>query len=141
MAIYMIKRKNKNKRLAKKIKNEIGYEFKPNIHNKELIQISNLFILDEKLVHNILLKKTENAFRRLASITLSVVEDEDATSADAIIALDEIAKQKSILLNKYQLYLKKEEQEKMLKRLKMLEIKLKERLLSLENIEEENFTR
>ena len=135
MAVYTVKRKNKNKKIIKFVYDDCGYEFKPNIHNENLIQISNLYLLDETSISRILIKKQEKSFRRLAAITLSVINDEDATSGDALIALDEIARLKSIILKKYQDYIKREEQEKMLKRLKLLEIDLKERLELLQNEE------
>ena len=135
MAVYVIKRKSKKKRLVKFIHENCGYEFKPNIKKENLIQINNICLLDENLIQKILIKKQEKAFRRLAAIAMSVLEDDDTTAADAIIALDEVAKQKSIVLKKYQQYLKKEEEEKMLKRLKMLEKNLKTRLIEIQNYE------
>lgn len=140
MAVYIIKKKNKNKKIVEFIYEDCGYEFKPNIQNKHLIQISNLYILDEKLINKILVKKVEKSFRRLAAIALSVINDEDTTTGDAIIALDEVAKQKSIIIKKYKKYLKKEQEEKILKRLKVLEKDLKERLEMLQN-EEKSFSR
>lgn len=140
MAVYLIKRKNKNKKILSFFYESCGYEFKPNIQNDKLIKISNLYIVDEILINKILIKKINKSFRRLAAIALSVINDEDATTGDAIIALDEIAKQKSNILNKYQKYLFKEEQEKILKRLKVLEKDLKDRLVVLQS-EEKNFSR
>ena len=79
----------------------------------------------------ILKKKLDNSFRRLAAIILSVLNDEDTTSGDCLIALDEIAKEKSIIRNKYKEYLEKAEQEKFLKRLKVLETEVKEKIVDL----------
>lgn len=140
MAVYFVKRKNKNKKLVDCINEEYGYEFKPNIKKDNLIQISHLYVLDERLINQILTKKIEKSFRRLAAITLSVINDEDSTTGDAIIALDEIAKQKSIIIKKYREYLKEEQEEKILKRLKLLEKELKEKLIMLQN-EEKRYTR
>lgn len=135
MAVYLVKRKNKNKKILKFVYDDCGYEFKPNIHNENLIQITNLYLLDEYSVSRILIKKQEKSFRRLAAIALSVITDEDATTGDALIALDEIARLKNIILKKHKEYLKKEEQDKILKRLKVLENDLKVRLEVLQNEE------
>lgn len=137
MAVYLIKKKNKNKKIIELAYSEVGYEFKPNIHSQEFIQISNLYLMDEFLINQILMKKIEKSFRRLAAISLSVINDEDATTGDAIIALDEIAKQKGIILKKYQNYIQKEQKEKMIKRLKLLEKDLKIRLIELQQEEKE----
>lgn len=144
MAVYLIKKKNKNKKIIELAYSEVGYEFKPNIHSKEFIQISNLYLMDEISINQILMKKIEKSFRRLAAISLSVINDEDSTTGDAVIALDEIAKQKSIILKKYHKYLQQEQQEKMIKRLKVLEKDLKIRLIELQKEEKElenSFTR
>lgn len=137
MAVYVLKKKTKKKRLVKFDYESCGYEFKPNIKKEHLIQVDHLCIVDENLISKILTKKQEKSFRRLTAITMSVLEDDDATTGDAIIALDEVAKQKSIILKKYQQYLKKEEEEKMLKRLKVLEKNLKTRLVEIKNHEKE----
>jgi hypothetical protein len=76
----------------------------------------------------------------LTAIILSVLNDDDTTSGDVVIALDEIAKEKSIILKKYRNYLKKEEYEKMLKRLKIYEQDLKARLIYIKETED-SYTR
>lgn len=144
MAVYFVKRKNRNKKIVEFKYEEIGYEFKPNIHSPEFIQISNLHLMDENLINKILIKKAEKSFRRLAAIALSVINDEDSTTGDAVIALDEIAKQKSIILKKYHKYLQKDQEEKLLKRLKVVEKDLKLRLIDLQEQEknyESSYTR
>lgn len=140
MAVYVIKKRNRKKEIVSLNYKDIGYEFKPNIKNEKMIQISNLYLYDEKMINIVLMKKMDKSFRRLAAITMSVLNDEDATSADAIIALDEVAKLKSCILKKYNKYLNKEEEELHLKRLKMLENNLKEKLLYLKS-EEKSFSR
>lgn len=140
MAVFVIKKRNRKKEIVSLNYKDIGYEFKPNIKNEKMVQISNLYLYDEKMINIVLMKKIDKSFRRLAAITMSVLNDEDATSADAIIALDEVAKLKSYILKKYNEYLNKEEEELHLKRLKMLENNLKERLLYLKS-EEKSFSR
>ena len=140
MAVYKIVRKSKFKKI-KYLENQDGFEFKPNIRNEKFIKINNLNLLDENLIKKILIKKQEKAFRRLAAIALSVIEDEDTTSGDALIALDEVARQKSIILKKYQKYLKCKDTEQMIKRLKILENDLKKHLIILQEEEEKNYCR
>ena len=141
MTVYKIVKKNKYKKIKKIFGDQDDYEFKPNIRNNKFIQINNLRLSDEMLIKKILLKKQENSFRRLTAICLSVLEDEDATSGDAIIALDEVARQKGIIIKKYQKYLKSKETDKMLKRLKVLEKDLKDRLIYLQEEEEKIYSR
>lgn len=136
MEKYIIKKKNKNKKLNKFNFEEEGYVFKPNIKNTNLIQISNLSLTNLEMTNCILKKKLDKSFRKLAALILSVLNDEDTTSGNIVIALNELTKEKSVVARKYKEYLKKEEQEKYLKRLKVLEGQLKEKLVYLK-LEEE----
>lgn len=131
MKTYVIKKRNKNKKIGKFNYEDEGYTFKPNIRSTNLIKISCLNLMDKEKASPILKKKLDNSFRRLAAIILSVLNDEDTTSGDCLIALDEIAKEKSIIRNKYKEYLEKAEQEKFLKRLKVLETEVKEKIVDL----------
>lgn len=137
MKTYVIKKRNKNKKISKFNYEEEGYPFKPNIKSANLIKISCLNLMDKEKASPILKQKLDKSFRRLAAIILSVLKDEDTTSGDAIIALDEISKEKSIIRNKYKEYLEKAEQEKFLKRLKVLEAEVKEKIVDLKIREEQ----
>ncbi len=133
---YVIKKKNKNKKIGKFNYEEEGYLFKPNIKSNNLIKISNLSLMDKEMTIPILKKKLDKSFRKLASIILSVLNDEDTTSGDCIMALDEISKEKAIIRNKYKEYLEKQEQEKYLKRIKVLEQEVKEKIVAIRLLEE-----
>lgn len=136
METYVIKKRNKNRKWSKFPFEEEGYVFKPNIKSPNLIQMSSLSITNLEITNSILTKKLDKSFRKLAALILSVLKDEDATSDSAVIALDELTKEKSIIQRKYKEYLKKEEKEKYLRRLKVLEEQLKEKLVYLK-LEEE----
>lgn len=141
MTGYIIKKKNRNKKIVQFDFQAEGYAFQPHIKNENFIQVSELYVLDETFIHGIILRHFAKSFRRLAAITYSVVNDEDSTSADAIIALDEVAKQKTLLIRKDKEYLTKKEEEQMVKRLKMLERELKDKLVVLRKTETETFSR
>ncbi len=138
MEKYIIKKKNKNTKLYKFDFKKDGYVFKPNIKSTNLIQVSNLSITNLEMTNSILKRKLDKSFRKLASIILRLLQDDDSTSGDIVIALNELTKEKGILNYKYQEYLKKEELEKHLKRLKILEGQLKEKLVYLQLKEEKN---
>lgn len=137
MKIYILKKKNKNRKIIKLNFKEDGYLFKPNIKNPDLIKITNLSLFNLKDTSPILQKKMNASFRKIASLVYPIINDEDATEGDIAIALDEIAKQKQIIINKYKQYIKKQEYDKGLKRLKILEVELKEKLIIIENYKEE----
>lgn len=133
---YVIKKKNKNKKIGKFNYEDEGYLFKPNIKSNNLIKISNLSLMNKEMTSPILKKKLDKSFRKLASIILSVLNDEDTTSGDCIMALDEISKEKAIIRNKYKEYLEKESLEKYLKRIKVLEQEVKEKVVAIRILEE-----
>ncbi len=139
MKTYVIKKRNKNKKISKFNYEDEGYPFKPNIKSANLIKINCLNLMDKEKASPILKQKLDKSFRRLTAIILSVLNDEDTTSGDAIIALDEIAKEKSIIRNKYKEYIEKAEQEKFLKRLKVLEKEVKEKIVDLKIREEQKY--
>ena len=131
MKKYVIKKKNKNKKISKFNYIEEGYCFKP-----KLIKISSLHIMNQVVSNPLIKRKLDRSFRKLAAILFSVLHDEDTTDGDCIIALDEIAKEKSKINKEFTQYLKKEEQEKYLKRLKILEQEAKEKLVDIRLQEE-----
>lgn len=135
MESYVLKKNKKKKKIVKiKFEGE-GYQFKPNIKNPNLIQINILSLYDLEATNSILCDKIDRSFRKLAALVLRLLQEEDATSTDACITLDEIAKQKEIIRNKKE-FLKKQEHDKYLKRLKILEAEVKEKLIML-NVQEE----
>lgn len=138
MENYVIKKKNKNKKLSKFDFLDEGYVFKPNIKSSNLIAISSLSISNINITNSILKKKLETSFRHLASIIFRILESNEASSGDVTIALNELCKEKEKFKIKYQKFLKMEEQKKYLKRLKILEGQLKEKLVTL-RINEEMF--
>lgn len=140
MENYVLKKNNKNKKINKFDFKEEGYIFKPNIKSKNLIQISSLSITNLEITNTILKKKLDKSFRKLASIILNVLNDDDSTSGDVAIVLNELAKEKNVVTRKYKDYLKKEEQTKYLKRLKVLETQLKEKIVYLKFKEEKVLT-
>lgn len=135
MEYYVIKKKNKNQKLGK-FHYEEGYVFKPNIKKKDLIEISSLSILNPEITNAILKKKCDKTFRKLATMILSLLKEEDATTGEAMIALNELEKEKYVIQRKYKEYIKKEEKEKYLKRIKVLETELKEKMILL-NLQEQ----
>lgn len=140
MALYLLKKKNKNKKIVELNYESNGYIFKPNIRSTNMIQISNLSLFDEKIIKIVLNNKINKSFSRLYSIISSVLNDEDTTSGDIIIALDEVAKEKAVILKKYSDYLEKQEKEELLKQLKLFEKELRNKII-YEIEEEKSFSR
>ncbi len=127
MSSFLIKKVDK-KKFKKMIINNDGYKFKPNITNSEII-ISHITLYNESMIKTILVKRIEKNFKRVAKITYDVItSDDDSSTSDAIMALDEVARLRSIILNRYQKYLEKKLEEEYLKRLRLLENELRSKI-------------
>lgn len=145
MQKYVLKKRNKNKSI-KKIEDYEGYVLKPNLKKENMIKVSRLEIQNEEMIQLLLSKKIESNFRKLTAIILRVLEDHEASGGDIALALNELAKEKSILLKEYKKFIQKNEYDKYVRRLKLYEKKLKEKLVyieekNLENTEEESMKR
>ncbi len=132
---YVVKKKNKNKKISKfKIKME-GYEFKPNIRKENLIKIDSLVVYNFEIIERLLEKKIEISFRKLTKLVLKEVNDDEGDQGGICIALNELTKIKSMLINEYKIFIKKTEYDKYMKRLKLFEKELKNKLFFLEEKE------
>ena len=121
--------------------NNDGYDFRPRITHTDA-DINKITIFNHSMIDIILSKKIDKNFKRLAAITYDVINsDDDNTSTDATIALDEIAKLRSIILNKYQKFLEKEKEKKYIKSLRILENELRAKIVYINTLNsiEENF--
>lgn len=134
---YVVKKKNKNKKISKfKIKTE-GYEFKPNVRKENLIKIDSLTIYNLEMIERLLEKKIEISFRKLTKLVLSEINDEDGNQGGVCIALNELTKLKSVLMNEFKAFIKKMDYDKYMKRLKLYEKELKNKLIFLEEKEKQ----
>ncbi len=139
MSSFLIKKHDEEIDIVKLSINNDGYDFRPRITHTDA-DINKITIFNYSMIDIILSKKIDKNFKRLAAITYDVINsDDDNTSTDATIALDEIAKLRSIILNKYQKFLEKEKEKKYIKSLRILENELRAKIVyinTLNNIEE-----
>lgn len=97
-----------------------GCEFKPK-KDKTIISVNKVLVVDKSLTDNILSIKFNDKFKTLLKYAMYVINDEDATSTDTAIVLDEVAMLKGILLNRYQKFLSKEKERLFLEKLRLIE--------------------
>lgn len=107
-------------------------KLKPTI--KGGIKLSNVEIIDEKLIRKMILKKVSKELDKIIE-TFSIyfdLEEEEATSAESLL-LSDIDRLRGIILNKYSNYLNKADIKSFLDKIKFLEdqVKLKKEDLEL----------
>lgn len=125
-----------------------GYTFRPKLRNDSYIKVNEVKIIDNVMTDKIFTIKFEKAFRRLVSLAMNVIDDEDASEDDVTIVLDEAKLVKEILLNKYEAYLSKEKKELFLKKIKVIEqemtlkqVAVKQRMIYREMEESKSISR
>ena len=136
MNSYILKNDDKEKKVLL-YKEQTGYSFSP---KKEYKRVKKITVLDADMVSGILEDKIVKAYNRLLKIIYDlIVAGDETTSGDVLVAYTELDRIRNILLYKYNQYLKKEFVDKYMKKLYILEIKLKKvHVLELtDEIEEE----
>ncbi len=144
MSSFIIKKTIKNVNKIEKISVD-GYSFVPKKTNITSITIKQVTIANPKLIDTILMTKFDKMFKKIAKSVVYVIADDDTDETDVLIALDEIARLRAIILNKYQKFLTKEKEKYCLQKIRMLENELRNKMVYLtrnyEHIEERKIGR
>ncbi len=141
MSSFLIKKNEEEVNVIKLNLEENGYDFRPRITNSDA-KINKITLFNYSMIDVILSKKIDNEFKKIAAIVYDILaNDDDNTTSDATIALDEVERLRGIILNKYQKFLEKEKEKKYLKKLRILENELRAKIVcvnSLNNYANEN---
>ncbi len=121
---------NKNEEYTtKNLTNEKLQGFKVKPKNKikhDMIKVTRATIINPEFIEAILTKKNDTNFKKYLKYVISIIEEEndDDNENKVRIALDEVARLKGIIKNKYKKYLNDKEIEKNINRLTFLEKEL-----------------
>ena len=133
---YILKHNGDKKELFSGDIDFTGYKFNSK-RSKNIIKVSNVTVVDPKMINDILTIKFNRRFKKLLTLVSAVLNDTDATDADTALALDEVQLVKEILLNRYQRFLNQEKEELFLKKLRVLEneLRLKQVMINKQNLQ------
>lgn len=133
---YILKQNGDKKELFSSDVDFNGYKFNSK-RSKNIIKVSNVTVVDPKMINEILTIKFNRRFKKLLTLVSAVLNDTDATDADTALALDEVQLVKEILLNRYQKFLNQEKEELFLKKLRVLEneLRLKQAMITQQNMQ------
>lgn len=135
MANYSIKKESNNNEIVYISGDLKGYNFNPKTKSpSNKLKINQIVIVNPSLTDKVLTLKFKQRYKRILMIVLSILNGADATEGDIVIVLDEIAKLKDILLNKYKTFLKKEKEQLFLEQLQQLELKMRVKQQQMRNI-------
>ena len=136
MKEYILKQNGDKKELFSGDIDFTGYKFNSK-RSKNIIKVSNVTVVDPKMINEILTIKFNRRFKKLLTLVSAVLNDTDASDADTALALDEVQLVKEILLNRYQKFLNQEKEELFLKKLRVLEneLRLKQVMITQQNMQ------
>ena len=117
MASFLLKKDERTNEILIMDYEGKGYTFKPGSKSKSRLKVNQITIIKPGMIDAILTSKFNKKYRQLVMIVFNILQssDEDTTEGDIMIALDEIAKLRVIILNKYQKFLSHEKEEKFIK--------------------------
>lgn len=114
-----------------------GYEMKPKLKKHDsLVSVSEVTVVSPKLHELALKKQFKTAYRKVFKKVMIVLEDNDASQTDTVLALDEVAKMKAILKEKYKQNVSKQEYRNMWKKVSLLQTELQKKQALLKSIED-----
>ncbi len=134
MASFLLKKDDKIDEITYMDYEIKGYTFKPNGKSaSKYIEVSHITLVNPSMIDGILTTKFNKKYRQLVMIVFNILQssDEETTEGDIMIALDEIAKLRVIILNKYQKFLSHAKEEKFIKQLRILENELRAKQINI----------
>ena len=108
----------------------LGYVFSPRLKN---VPVKKVSVYDKELIENILTNKFNRNFRKILNYFLKIInldETEDSAEATALV-LDEIAKMKSMIAQKYQQFLSNEKEQEFFNQIHQLEIEVQREIMEI----------
>ena len=127
---YVIKKENLKKKLNKNNIANLGYKMNPKLKNhSNFIEVKEIIIIKPSMKEKVLKLSFQVAFRRLFKLVMDLLQDDNATEGDTTICLDEIAKMKKILQQKYKNQINKEEYRTMWSKVSLLQKRLQEKIV------------
>lgn len=118
------------KSIYKKI---ISYSFSDSLDiskKRDKHRIGIIKFYDDKIINRVIKKSIDNRFKKLLELIVSFEEADTDPSEGIVFCLNEVAKFKRELANKYEKFLKKKELEFINKKIELMESELKNKLIA-----------
>lgn len=111
--------------------------FNYNFRNKNSLGVKDIVIVSPEIAEGLIISSFNKKYKKILEFYISIINPDDESEGNLIIALDEIARLRAIIINKYQNILKKNNAEKLLKKLKLLENEVRTKLIDFKLIKEQ----
>lgn len=135
MKSFVIKEQKKDYEVLALNYNFEGFLYK--LRNKYL-GVEAILIASPDIIGGLISSSFNKKYKKILELYLSIVDPDDETGeTNLMIALDEIARLRSIIICKYQNILKKKAADKLLNKLKLLENEVRSKLIDFKLIKEQ----
>lgn len=105
--------------------------------NPKYLEISEITIINPEIINALIKYNFDKKYKKILELYLKAIDSGDESSeGNFLLALDEVARLKSIIITKYSRFLKKKGEEQFLKRLKILENELRAKIIDFKLIKE-----
>ena len=122
------------------IKSDLKFKgFKYKLKTNNSMKVKEINIINPLIINNLINFNFNKKYKKILELYLNYLQEDDNTSESGLItALDEIARLRSILIKKYSVYMNKKLEEKLLKKLKILENEIRTKIIDFKLIKEAN---
>ncbi len=118
---YIIKKNEDTKEIVYMQYELDGYKFKP----KKIKEVEQIMLVKPSVNDKLLTIKFKKHYDKIVKLIYFILNSDDTTDSDVMLALNEIARLRGIVLNEYQDYLSEELETEFLFKLRDLENKLR----------------
>lgn len=138
---YKITKEQNTKKAQIEIKKIRGFKIKP-LNNVEYegVKVNRLLIIKPSFVEKVLKRKTKRKLEKYLEFIISILDSDDGNNSGKIaIALNDLTRYKSIIKNKYRVYLDNLYYELLMKKIDVIEKELKVRKMYLDMSYQEEY--
>lgn len=135
MKSFVIHEIKKKLKLSDVISLDGGFKY---VLKSSNLGVKEIIILDSYIIDQLILANFNRRYKKILEYYIATLQNEDSDSSEGnfMISLDEIARLRSILIKKYSLIVSRKIEEKMLKKLKILENEIRMKVIDIKLIKE-----
>ena len=138
MKSYCLTKLNSNYELESFDYNIKGFHYRIKSNRDSLLKIKEVIIVNPEIISNLICHNFNKKYQKIVEcFFLNSDLDDDSTSSNLMLALDEVARLRTIIINKYKIFLKKKKEEELLKKLKILENELRVKIIDFKLLKEQ----
>lgn len=142
MKSYCLKKLNSNYELESFDYNIKGLQYPIKSNKRSVLKIKEVIIVNPEIISNLICHNFNKKYQKIIEYFFNNSDfDDDNTGTNLMIALDEVTRLRTIIINKYNKFLKHKKEEELLKKLKLLENELRIKIIDYKLIKEQELNK